>query len=85
MSNEQIIWTLEQDYCDNCGAYLFEDGINDDNSGLCSTCFDLWIEEQNADEIDDGYDAEADMQREHEIALREGGYYICFPDKEQRP
>jgi len=46
---ELVIWTMEQDYCDNCGAYLYEGGKSDDNSGLCSTCFDLWLDEQNED------------------------------------
>ena len=56
-----IMWTMEQDYCDNCGAYLYAGGLNDDNSGLCSTCFDLWIDEIN----DEGFTHEVDPNGNH--------------------
>ena len=51
-----IIWTMEQDYCDNCGAYLYEGGFSDDNSGLCSTCFDLWMDEIGDEDEEYDYD-----------------------------
>jgi hypothetical protein len=72
------IWLMDSDFCQNCGTELA------DVDGYCWWCWEqLEDEERQDDDVDDGYDAEADMKREYEIALREGGYYICFPEKEQ--
>ncbi len=44
------VWTMDSDYCDECGIYLFDGGISDDNSGLCSTCFENWLNDMEDDE-----------------------------------
>jgi hypothetical protein len=58
-----IIWTMDSDYCDNCGIYLYDGGICDDNSGLCSFCFDQWLSEESGDEYDpeDWYNPDEDI------------------------
>ena len=61
------VWTMEQDYCDECGVYLYEGGICDDNSGLCSTCFENWLNDME-DEEDVWYDEYGDGDyREYEV------------------
>ena len=37
-----------------------------------------WLDEDDYAEV-----SKVLKQREHEIALREGGYYICFPEKDR--
>jgi hypothetical protein len=46
----EILWTMDSDYCDTCGIYLFDGGISDDNSGMCSTCFEQWLQNEWDDE-----------------------------------
>ncbi len=72
------IWLMDSDFCMNCGTKLA------DVDGYCWWCWEHLEDEWNRDDeeyVDDGYDAEADMKREHEIALREGVYSSCFPEK----
>ena len=82
-ADEQVIWLMDSDFCQNCGTELAEIEC------YCWWCWEKKEEEWNREDDewpdDDGYDAEADMKREHEIALREGGFHICFPEQEGKP
>jgi hypothetical protein len=70
--------------CESQWRYLYITSEND-LKRLCGSCYGFTQMCVRAD----GQSAqpeepdEAAIKREYDIALREGGYYICFPEKEQ--